>query len=136
MFGPDLDLFSHQYKRWKKLRYIWLPYQKVIPHRSKWSHGPFIGTIVRLIYLGLWLVIFALLAIAVWGGVKVLVYQINWLDFVHIKAKQGIVLMSALLKNNIAETVAILLGLELGSASHYIADWLSTTWKKLRKKKR
>jgi len=27
MFGPDLDLYSVQYKRWGPLRLLWIPYQ-------------------------------------------------------------------------------------------------------------
>ena len=27
MFGPDLDIYSLQYKRWGIGRWIWLPYQ-------------------------------------------------------------------------------------------------------------
>ena len=34
MLSPDLDLVSRPYKRWGFLRWIWLPYQKLIPrHR-------------------------------------------------------------------------------------------------------
>jgi uncharacterized metal-binding protein len=39
----------------KLWRLIWLPYALMVGHRSPWSHAPFLGTIVRLVYLGIWL---------------------------------------------------------------------------------
>lgn len=50
-FSPDLDLKGNSYYRWRFLRFIWIPYQKVIPHRSILSHGIFIGTMLRIFYL-------------------------------------------------------------------------------------
>jgi uncharacterized metal-binding protein len=52
--SPDLDLKSNPWKRWGVLRFIWLPYQR-IPHRHWLSHAPIVGSIGRLLYLGLWL---------------------------------------------------------------------------------
>ncbi|MEZ0373348.1 MAG: metal-binding protein, partial [Candidatus Sericytochromatia bacterium] len=34
MFSGDLDVKSVQYKRWGWLRWIWIPYQKSVSHRS------------------------------------------------------------------------------------------------------
>jgi uncharacterized metal-binding protein len=62
MFGPDLDLQSRPYKRWGPLRFIWKPYQVAMPHRSSLSHGPILGTLVRIVYF---LVMFSLLAATV-----------------------------------------------------------------------
>jgi uncharacterized metal-binding protein len=53
--SPDLDLKSLPWKRWGLLKSIWLPYQKFIPHRHWLSHAPVVGSIGRLLYLGLWL---------------------------------------------------------------------------------
>lgn len=54
--SPDLDLVSRPYKRWGLLRFIWLPYQRLIPRHRHWlSHGPVIGSAVRLVYLAAWL---------------------------------------------------------------------------------
>ena len=53
--SPDLDLVSRPYKRWGWLRWIWIPYQKFIPHRSPLSHAPVLGSVIRLAYLSLWL---------------------------------------------------------------------------------
>lgn len=47
--SPDLDLpGTHPHKRWKSLGldWIWLPYEKLIPHRGI-SHTPLIGTLSR-----------------------------------------------------------------------------------------
>ena len=54
---PDLDLVNSLSgsgvlgKIWSA---FWWPYRKLIPHRSRISHLPFIGTSIRLAYL-LWL---------------------------------------------------------------------------------
>jgi uncharacterized metal-binding protein len=50
MFGPDLDTLSKQYSRWGTFRFLWFPYQKFFPHRSRWSHGLIFGTLLRVIY--------------------------------------------------------------------------------------
>ncbi|HMV46432.1 MAG TPA: metal-binding protein [Blastocatellia bacterium] len=59
MFGPDLDLQSRPYSRWGPLRIIWKPYQVALPHRSVLSHGPVLGTIIRIVYF---LVMFSVVA--------------------------------------------------------------------------
>lgn len=59
MFGPDLDLYSRQYKRWGPLRFIWVPYMMAIGHRSRLSHGLVLGTIFRVLYF---IAVFALLS--------------------------------------------------------------------------
>jgi len=50
MFGPDLDLDSKPYRRWGPLKFLWKPYQVALPHRSKFSHGPILGTVIRIVY--------------------------------------------------------------------------------------
>ena len=37
--SDDLDTNSISYKRWGALRFLWWPYQKLVPHRSWVSHG-------------------------------------------------------------------------------------------------
>lgn len=37
---------------------IWKPYQKMMKHRSFWSHFPFVGTTGRILYLGFWIMFF------------------------------------------------------------------------------
>ncbi|WP_214801140.1 metal-binding protein [Exiguobacterium sp. ERU656] len=48
--SPDLDLKSEPYYRFGPLRVLWMPYVKIIPHRSIWSHGLIIGDVIRLLY--------------------------------------------------------------------------------------
>ena len=62
MFGPDLDLYSNQYRRWGLLRFIWYPYMVALSHRSRLSHGLLFSTAPDLVG---WLMIAAVL-----GAVK------------------------------------------------------------------
>lgn len=55
--SPDLDLKSDAYFRWGPLRGFWLPYVKLMPHRSLFSHLPVLSDLIRVIYLGFPLVI-------------------------------------------------------------------------------
>jgi uncharacterized metal-binding protein len=52
--SPDLDTRCRALRRWGPLQFIWWPYQRLIPHRSLLSHGPVIGTSLRLMLLFLW----------------------------------------------------------------------------------
>lgn len=63
MISPDLDLDSAVYRRWGPLRFLWWPYQRLVPHRSWVSHSWLAGPIVRVAYfvLVLWLIALALL---------------------------------------------------------------------------
>ena len=59
MLSPDLDLDSSIYQRWGPLRFLWWPYQKILPHRSVFSHSFVVGPLLRLLYFfalvyGLW----------------------------------------------------------------------------------
>ena len=56
-FSPDLDTRSNALRRWGPLRFLWWPYRCLIPHRSIWSHGPLIGTTLRLMYVLVWMLI-------------------------------------------------------------------------------
>ncbi len=53
--SADLDIAGGSYKRWGTLRFIWLPYAWAVRHRHWLSHGLVIGPVLRLAYLGLWL---------------------------------------------------------------------------------
>ncbi|OIN68284.1 hypothetical protein BLD48_01965 [Exiguobacterium sp. KRL4] len=48
--SPDLDLKSEPYYRLGPFRVLWMPYVKIMPHRSIWSHGLIIGDVIRLLY--------------------------------------------------------------------------------------
>jgi uncharacterized metal-binding protein len=50
--SPDLDLDSAIDDRWGPLRGIWLPYQKLVPHRHWFSHSG-VSALLRLLYLAL-----------------------------------------------------------------------------------
>ncbi|WP_066382816.1 MULTISPECIES: metal-binding protein [unclassified Anabaena] len=123
MFGPDLDIYSRQFQRWGVLRWIWLPYQKSLRHRSFLSHGPIIGTMLRVLYLSSLLAILAVVILAVvqqLGNVSV-----SWQD---VEGSLGRSLASYG-----TEFLALFLGLELGAMSHYLSDWGGSAYKRFRK---
>ncbi|MEL7225148.1 MAG: metal-binding protein [Cyanobacteria bacterium P01_D01_bin.36] len=128
MLGPDLDIHSVQYTRWGPLRWIWLPYQIAIKHRSPISHGPIIGTALRVIYLSFWLALFALLTVETlnffWDA------KLSW-EVLQDPFRN-------LAQKYLIEWVAIVIGLELGSVSHSVSDSIGSylTGKKRRGKKR
>lgn len=93
MFNGDLDIISRPYRRWYVLRFIWVPYQKIFEHRSIWTHGILIGTIVRIIYIS---PLFYVISIF---------FSVNFFDIIGI--------------NHI---FVIFLGLELGNSIHTISD--------------
>ncbi|WP_172958095.1 DUF2227 family putative metal-binding protein [Thermus scotoductus] len=60
LLSPDLDLpYSTPSRRWGPLRFLWLPYQALHPHRGR-SHTYLYGPLSRLLYLGLLLSLLAL----------------------------------------------------------------------------
>ena len=126
MMGPDLDIQSVQYRRWGPVRWIWYPYQVLIKHRSAWSHGPLLGTLVRVLYLGAWIALFTSLGILAvnhfWQA------QLTW-DLLEPT-------LSSLLVRYWQGWLALLVGLELGALSHYTSDWLVSAFKKKRRKQR
>lgn len=116
MLGPDLDIHSIQYKRWGLLRWIWLPYQKALKHRSILSHGPIIGTAIRVIYMSVWMGIFTtMLAIA-----------FNALWDAQLSSKSILATVRYLGNHYIAEWVAAVVGLELGAISHSTSDMVGS----------
>jgi uncharacterized metal-binding protein len=125
MFGPDLDIYSVQYRRWGFLRWIWLPYRKLLSHRSFFSHGFAIGTIVRVLYLTIFLLLVAIVLVAlgqaIWG------FPWNWHDF-------RLNVWRSLRSDYLDWTIATFVGLELGAMSHYVSDWLNSTFKRSKKK--
>jgi uncharacterized metal-binding protein len=94
MFNGDLDTNSRPYNRWWLLKMIWIPYQLMFDHRSVFTHGLIIGTVVRILYLGL----IPFLVLLFKGELQVI--------------------------TNIPLNIIILsfIGLELGSAVHTISD--------------
>jgi uncharacterized metal-binding protein len=55
LFSPDLDTHSRPYMRWRFLRFLWIPYQRFVPHRSRISHSLFLGPLIRAAYFALML---------------------------------------------------------------------------------
>jgi uncharacterized metal-binding protein len=62
IFSPDLDLQSKPYKRWGPLRFIWIPYQRLVPHRSWISHSFIFGPLFRVVYFGFMAILLYLIA--------------------------------------------------------------------------
>jgi len=127
MFGPDLDIHSIQYKRWGWFKGIWLPYRNFFRHRSLFSHGPILGTLIRVFYLFLLLAFTAIVTVGIaqllWG------FPWNWQKFA---LKQ----LNFLTNRYWSESVALFIGLELGAMSHSISDLVGSKKKRrLRKKK-
>ncbi|GAA6621470.1 metal-binding protein [Scytonema sp. NUACC26] len=123
MFGPDLDIYSRHYQRWGFLRFIWLPYQKSLRHRSFLSHGPIIGTTLRVIYLSTLVAILGFLAIVI--GEKMCNIQLDW----QILRKNT----ASTLLNYSTELLALFLGLEIGAMSHSLSDWSGSAYKRVKK---
>ncbi len=126
MLGPDLDIRSVQYKRWGCLRWIWIPYRGSLKHRSPLSHAPIIGTSLRIVYLGAWLSLAGLVALALLNEVA----QLGW-----TWAEVGDVFWRSLQQYR-WQWLSLAIGLELGACSHYMADWLVSTYKRRTKKRR
>ena len=95
MFNGDLDILSSPYNRWWIFKFIWIPYQKIFHHRSIYTHGLILGTIVRILYLS--------------------IIPIVILYFQHD--------LSFIKSINLHMAIIIFIGLELGSALHTIADY-------------
>ncbi len=125
MLSPDLDLYSRAFKRWGWLRWIWVPYQKAIRHRSIFSHGLIIGTTLRVLYLTSWVMVLA----GVGVGVILLFQDVtwSWQEF-------GQTIVRSLFHYR-AEGIALFAGLELGAISHVLSDWIGSTYKHFQKKK-
>ncbi|MFN6571242.1 metal-binding protein [Nostoc minutum NIES-26] len=123
MFGPDLDIYSVQYQRWGFLRWIWLPYQKSLRHRSFLSHGPIIGTILRVIYLGCLLAILAIFILPI--ATKLWNLTFTWQDL-GATIGRSLTIYST-------EFLALFLGLELGAMSHSLSDWSGSAYKRVQK---
>ncbi|MGO8671523.1 MAG: metal-binding protein [Capsulimonadaceae bacterium] len=113
--SDDLDTKSVALRRWGPFAWLWLPYRKLVPHRSWLSHGFGVGPLLRVVYFlaMLWLVARGVL----WG-----------------MARQGIpvdrdALLGSVWHNGLAWTFAhptvtvwLVLGLVLGGVTHSAAD--------------
>ena len=96
--SPDLDIKSNPWRRWGLLRSLWLPYQKLVPHRHWISHSPIVGTLGRVAYI-------------LFPSSLILGLNGKLLDAID------------LLQANPAIVCATLLGIELSVIAHLIADY-------------
>lgn len=120
MFGPDLDIRSIQSKRWGWLRWLWLPYRGQIRHRSWLSHGFLAGTLLRLIYLWVWILVGTLLVLEFSNTTGQT--QVTWNDL-----GQSVI---TIFLRYWRIWLAIAIGIETGAMSHSISDWLVSSWKR------
>lgn len=138
MFGPDLDIYSQQYKRWGILRWIWLPYRRSMKHRSIFSHGVTIGTIGRVVYLGIWIALFVSVAIIISAIAQQLFgTTAQWQNTAQSSIAHVFQQAINLIQRSSIECLALAIGLELGAMSHSLSDWIGSTikrWKKRRKR--
>jgi uncharacterized metal-binding protein len=123
LFSDDLDIHSIEYRRWRQLRYLWLPYQKLIPHRSWLSHGLIVGPALRILYFA---VVFTLF---VWAVLTALSHVVpldasglvgGWLAAIG----QSII-------DHPGWWATAFAGFVLGGMLHSLADWLWTWWRHL-----
>ncbi|MGJ3249453.1 MAG: metal-binding protein [Elainellaceae cyanobacterium] len=124
MLGPDLDIRSIHYRRWGWLRWIWIPYRGSMRHRSPLSHSPITGTALRIIYLLAWVLLASFLTLALVNEA----FDVGWTwhDIGHY--------IDQSVAQNSLGWMALLIGLELGAMSHYIADWSVSTYRRCKRK--
>ena len=118
--SPDLDTKSICLSRWGIFKPIWLPYRKLIAHRSILSHGLIIGSILRILYL----VIFVFVAIQILAILKIMDNQLIFnlsLDY---------------LNKNYNHLIVGFIGIELSAWLHLAKDGdpLLIRWQKLIKR--
>ena len=123
MFGPDLDIYSRQYQRWGWFRWIWRPYQDSLRHRAFLSHGPLIGTALRMVYFGIWIAVFAILALTIAQFFGDMASLRQWLMLQIARS----------FTQYYREWIALYIGLELGAMSHSLMDWGGSAYKRLKK---
>jgi uncharacterized metal-binding protein len=123
MLGPDLDIHSIHYKRWGWLRWIWLPYRGSMKHRSPLSHAPVTGTLIRVVYLSIWVGFATLMGLTLLN--EMLGFGWSWSDIGSVFWRS--------LRQHQPQAIAVLVGLELGAFSHYVADWLVSTRKRVKR---
>ena len=127
MFGPDLDIYSVQYKRWGWFRWIWIPYRSAIRHRSNLSHGLIIGTILRLLYISLIILILS-------GIVAAIAYFFGYVNLQSVMDSQK--KLPIWNPKYTQALLALIIGLELGAMSHSISDWIGSAYTKNKTQKK
>ena len=123
--SDDLDTNSVSYKRWGAFRWLWWPYQKLVPHRSWVSHGLGVGPLIRVLYF----------LVMLWA----LIRCVGWLlTRAGVPINRDALLMDAW-QHTWAWTLAHptwalwgVIGLVLGGVTHSVADmivsWAKRVW--------
>jgi uncharacterized metal-binding protein len=107
--SPDLDLDSAIDDRWGPLRPIWLPYQKIVPHRHWFSHSG-ISALLRLLYLAaIALLVLLLAGLLIPGALQTVT---TWLG--------------TLVQDYPLETLLVAVGAVVSDAIHTGSDYFST----------
>ena len=104
--SPDLDIRSVSLKRWGYLKILWWPYRNLISHRSFLSHGPFIGSALRITFL-----------IAIAFFLKTLIHPLG-VELPLISINQ----LKILLEKYPQQILAITIGIEASAWLHLILD--------------
>ena len=128
MFGPDLDLNSRPYNRWGPLKLLWKPYQAALPHRSTLSHGPMLGTVIRVVYFLLVFTAFGATVMFLWNG-YVHGEKTAWVDEFSILQQDLLTFWDQTERQYFH---GIFAGLWVGALSHTTADVTWSTLKRLR----
>lgn len=120
LLSPDLDVKSSNYYRWGFLRFIWLPYIRLIRHRSWGSHSFVVGPAIKLIYLFVIIVMMAFLFN--------LFLVSSSPEFVFNGLKYKITL---LLEKYYMYLIVVLLGIYWANAQHLMADYAVSIYKRI-----
>jgi uncharacterized metal-binding protein len=125
MLSPDLDLHSSVYRRWGILRFLWLPYQKAVPHRSPISHSVLWGPVVRIVYF--LFVAWVLFRVITWGIAQFTPIDRNGLSEQYAGTVLGLYQLYP------QHTIMGGLGILLGAFLHVAADSIASAFKKKRR---
>ncbi len=123
--SDDLDTNSIAYKRWGALRWLWWPYQKLVPHRSWVSHGIAFGPLFRVAYF----------IVMLWATMRVVLWL---LIQAHVPINRDAVLggfwgfTTDWTLAHPSWLLCAVIGLVLGGLAHSVADavvsWAKRVW--------
>lgn len=111
----DLDIDSRIYRRWGSLRWLWYPYQRLIGHRSWFSHGVAVGPLLRVVYL---YVMFELALLVAFRIARLLDVSTVTVD-VGLRVSAGV---WPYVMSHPHITLPVLAGLVLGGVAHSMVD--------------
>jgi uncharacterized metal-binding protein len=123
MLSPDLDLDSSIYQRWGPLKFLWWPYQKLVPHRSILSHS-LLGALLRVVYF--LALVWGLSHLLSWGVATAKLGSIRPLD-------SPLETFQSLYRSERRHLELGLIGLLIGTALHTGADTVVSSLKRKRR---